>query len=226
MKKVIISLIILMAALILLVVGLEQLAISNAKKNSSTSTEQRDLMTEVDVAEEDNPVATIKLSGYDEMKFELFPMQAPQTVYNFITLANSGFYNGLTMHRLEKDFVIQGGDPKGDGTGGPGYGITGEFPANGYTTNLTHKKGSIAMARSQDVDSAGSQFYISLADNQSLDANYAVFGYITDGEDVVDQINEDAVEGESAPKDTIKIESIKVDTKGINYPEAKHVSEE
>ncbi len=223
MKKLIIGLIILMLGLICLVAVLAK-GSADTTTDSTASTEAKDLKTEVDVPEDKNPIATVKLSGYDEMKFELFPMQAPQTVYNFITLANSGFYDGLIMHRLEKDFVIQGGDPDGDGTGGPGYGITGEFPSNGYTTNLTHKKGSIAMARSTDVNSAGSQFYISLAENQSLDENYAVFGYITDGSEVVDQINDDAIDGESEPKKEIKIESIKVNTKGIDYPEAEHVS--
>ncbi len=221
MKKMIISLVIILVTLIALVIVLVSASSTASKDNSKVKT--KDLMTKVDVAEDKNPVATIKLSGYDEMKFELFPMQAPQTVYNFISLANSGFYDGLTMHRLEKDFVIQGGDPDGDGSGGPGYAITGEFPANGYETGLTHKEGSIAMARSQEMDSAGSQFYISLANNQALDENYAVFGYITKGEDVVKQINKDAVEGESTPANKIKIESVKVDTKGIDYPKAEHV---
>ncbi len=222
MKKVILGLVLLMCALIGYVVyaSNKQVAESNAE------VETKDLMTEVDVPEDQNPVATVKLSGYDEMKFELYPMQAPQSVYNFIDLANQGFYDGLTMHRLEKDFVIQGGDPDGTGTGGPGYSITGEFPSNGYETGLTHKKGSIAMARSQAYDSAGSQFYISLADISELDENYAVFGYIIEGEDVIDQINSDAVEGQSTPSETITIESVTVDTKGIDYPTATKVTEE
>lgn len=216
MKKIIIGLIILMIALITWVV------VDNNNNNTSQTpkVEKKELMTKVDVPEGKNPTAKIKLSGYDEMTFELFPMQAPQSVYNFISLADNGFYDGLTMHRLEKDFVIQGGDPDGNGSGGPGYSITGEFKDNGYDTGLTHKKGSLAWARSQENDSAGSQFYISLKDiSDSLDEKYAVFGYIIDGEDVVDQINEDAVSGQSEPKEPITIESVKIDKKGIDYPE-------
>ncbi len=226
MKKVIIGLIIVMVGLIALVVyQSNNQSTTDATTDTTEEVEQKDLMTEVDVPEDKNPTATIKLSGYDEMTFELFPMQAPQSVYNFITLANEGFYDGLTMHRLEKDFVIQGGDPDGTGTGGPGYSITGEFPSNGYTTNLTHEKGSIAWARSGQPDSAGSQFYISLADISQLDEDYAVFGYIIEGEDVIDEINEDAVEGQSQPAKTITIESVTIDSKGIDYPEATKIEE-
>lgn len=174
---------------------------------------------------QDNPEATIILTSGDqefEMVFELYPDKAPETVNNFISLANSGFYNGLTMHRLDPNFVIQGGDPNGDGTGGPGYSITGEFKNNGFDDNdLSHETGVISMARSALPNSAGSQFFIMLEDNQaSCDGKYAAFGKIIKGEENLEKIKALPVkEGTETPETTIKIKSINVDTKGVSYKE-------
>jgi peptidyl-prolyl cis-trans isomerase B (cyclophilin B) len=167
---------------------------------------------------EENPVATIVVKDYGTMTFELYPNDAPQTVYNFIELANSGFYNGLTFHRLIEDFVVQGGDPDGTGTGGPGYTIEGEFPSNGVANPHQHEVGTLAMARSQDPDSAGSQFYIVTGEEgASLSDDYTAFGMITSGQDVLTALNTAPVDGET-PTEPIVIESVTVDTKGVDYP--------
>lgn len=170
--------------------------------------------------ETNNPIATIEVDGYGTMKFELFP-DVTQTTNNFINLANSGFYNGLTFHRLVKDFMIQGGDPAGDGTGGPGYSIKGEFNKNGIVNEHKHEIGAIAMARSSDPNSAGSQFYIVTGnDAKSLEGSYAVFGKLIEGKDVLDKLNNAPVDNQTELlTPPIKITSIVVDTKGVNYPE-------
>ena len=130
----------------------------------------------------------IELEGSPVMAFELYPDVAPKSVENFVKLAESGFYNGLTFHRIVPGFVIQGGDPLGNGTGGPGWHIPGEFAANGFKNDLKHERGVISWARAQDPNSAGSQFFIMVDDAPYLDGNYAAFGRLTDGIDVVDQI--------------------------------------
>ncbi len=224
MKKVIIALIVLMLGLIGSVVYMNSKSTPETNSTTNNKVEEKKIETKVDVPEEKNPIATIDVEGYGKMTFELFPMQAPQSVYNFIDLANQGFYDGLTFHRIQKDFVVQGGDPDGTGAGGPGYSIIGEFDNNGYKTGLTHKKGSIAMARAQDYDSAGSQFYINTVENSSLDGDYAVFGYMKSGEDVLDKLNTVKVtDGTTTPAKDIVIKSIKVDTKGIDYPTADKI---
>ena len=137
----------------------------------------------------DNPAAKIVIKDYGTITVELRYDKAPDTVKNFIFLANSGFYNGLIFHRVIKDFMIQGGDPDGNGTGGPDYSIKGEFANNGFVTNdLAHTRGAIAMARSKAYDSAGSQFFICQTECSWLDGDYAVFGYVTDGIEIVDEI--------------------------------------
>ncbi len=172
------------------------------------------------VDEDKLPVATIDIDGIDEMKFKLFPNEAPESVYNFIDLANSGFYDNLKIHRLVKDFVAQGGDPKGDGTGGPDYAIKGEFSSNGVLNEHKNKKGSLSWARSGDKDSAGSQFYINLNDNTSLDGDYAAFGQIISGEKGLEQLNNLKVDAKTEkPSKELVIKKITVDTKGIKYPE-------
>jgi peptidyl-prolyl cis-trans isomerase B (cyclophilin B) len=131
-------------------------------------------------------ILTIKDLG--DIQVELDYKNAPNTCANFVALVNQGFYNGLTFHRIIKGFMIQGGDPDGRGTGGPGYGIKGEFRANGFANALSHKRGVISMARSSDPDSAGSQFFICDKDDGFLDGNYAAFGHVVSGMDVVDKI--------------------------------------
>jgi len=132
--------------------------------------------------------ATITIEDGSTIVLELYPDLAPQTVSNFVYLANLGFYDGLKFHRIMKDFMIQGGDPDGAGTGGPGYAIKGEFKANGFTNDLKHQRGVLSIARRNDFNSAGSQFFIMHADNFSLDGLYAAFGRVTSGMDVVDRI--------------------------------------
>ena len=135
-----------------------------------------------------NPIVTIQMKDGGVMKAELYPEIAPITVQNFIDLASKGFYNGLIFHRVIPGFMIQGGDPEGTGMGGPGYTIKGEFTANGFTNNLKHTRGVLSMARAMDPDSAGSQFFIMHEDYPSLDGQYAAFGKLIEGIEVVDKI--------------------------------------
>ena len=137
---------------------------------------------------EKNPIVTIEMNNGDVMKAELYPEVAPNTVNNFISLVNRGYYDGIIFHRVIKGFMIQGGDPNGDGTGGSDETIKGEFSANNVDNILKHTRGAISMARSQDYDSASSQFFIVHQTYPSLDGQYAVFGYVYEGMDVVDQI--------------------------------------
>lgn len=137
--------------------------------------------------------ADIDIKDYGTITVKLDPVNAPITCTNFVKLANDKFYDGLTFHRIMEDFMMQGGDPLGNGTGGSNETIKGEFSSNGYTNNLSHTRGAISMARSNDPDSASSQFFIVHKDSTFLDGNYAVFGYVTEGIDVVDMVCEDAV---------------------------------
>lgn len=137
-----------------------------------------------------NPIVTFTMENGDSFKAELYPDIAPKTVENFISLIQKNFYDGLTFHRIIKGFMIQGGDPDGNGTGGPGYSIPGEFSSNGFENNLKHTKGVLSMARSADPDSAGSQFFIMHENAPHLDGSYAAFGKVTEGQDVVDAIAE------------------------------------
>ena len=136
--------------------------------------------------------AEIEIEGYGTVSLELDGDSAPITVQNFMDLAGSGFYDGLTFHRIIDGFMIQGGDPNGDGTGGSGKNIPGEFSANGYENNISHKKGVISMARAQDPDSASSQFFIMVEEAPYLDGQYAAFGHVTEGQEIVDKIAADA----------------------------------
>lgn len=169
------------------------------------------------------PIATIKVKDYGTIEAELYPHLAPNTVNNFIELANNKFYDGLIFHRVAKDFVIQGGDPEGSGTGGPGYSIKGEFADNGFKNDIKHEKGVLSMARSQQPDSAGSQFFIVTKDAKNLDKKYAAFGKVIKGMDVVDKINNVPVDSKEKPKKNIVIESIRVDTKGVEYKPAEKI---
>lgn len=163
------------------------------------------------------PVATITIKDYGVIEAELYPHIAPNTVYNFISLSNKGFYDGLKIHRIVKDFVIQGGDPEGTGAGGPGYTINGEFTSNGFENNLKHTTGVLSMARTDDKNSAGSQFFIMTNDSSQLDGAYASFGKVIKGLDIVKKI-EASETTQELPKTPIIIESINVDTMGVKYP--------
>ncbi|WP_415349460.1 peptidylprolyl isomerase [Clostridium perfringens] len=175
------------------------------------------------IPEDKLPVATIEVKNFGTIEAELYPNKAPNTVDNFISLANSGFYDGLTIHRIVKGFVLQGGDPKGTGTGGPGYMIKGEISSNGVENDIKHEEGILSMARSQNPDSAGSQFFIVTKEAPHLDGQYAAFGKVTKGLDVVHEIEKVSVGANDKPVEDVVIESIKVDTKGIEYKEPEKV---
>ena len=167
-----------------------------------------------------NPVVTIVMDNGKIMKVELFPEKAPNTVNNFISLAKSGFYDGLIFHRVISGFMIQGGDPKGVGTGGPGYQIRGEFKLNGFSANdIKHERGVISMARAMDPNSAGSQFFIMHRNASHLDGQYAAFGKVVEGIEVVDEIAATPVDWHDKPKTPQIIKQMTVETFGVNYPE-------
>ena len=168
-----------------------------------------------------NPEFTITMENGAVMKGELYPDIAPQSVYNFIHLANQGFYDGVIFHRVISGFMIQGGDPTGTGAGGPGYCIKGEFFMNGVDNKLKHKRGVLSMARASNPNSAGSQFFLMHQDSPHLDKNYAAFGKLTEGLEVVDAIASVKVDMNDRPLTPQKIASIRVDTKGVDYPEPK-----
>lgn len=166
-----------------------------------------------------HPTFIITMEDGRQMKGELYPEIAPQSVGNFIALANSGFYDGLIFHRVIPGFMIQGGDPKGTGMGGPGYCIKGEFLMNGVKNTLSHKRGVLSMARAGHPNSAGSQFFIMHADAKHLNNQYAAFGKVTEGMDVVDQIASVKTDYNDRPQTEQKIKTVTVDTFGVEYPE-------
>ena len=173
----------------------------------------------------ENPIVTMEISDYGTIKIELYPKYAPNTVANFVNLVESGFYNDNTFHRLVPGFVLQGGDPDGDGTGGPGYTIKGEFSENGYVKNtLKHDKGVVSMARTNMPNSAGSQFFIVLDDTKSihasLDNKYAAFGKVIEGMDIIENIEKNATVKDNQTgklKKNITIKNATVDTFGKEY---------
>lgn len=167
-----------------------------------------------------NPIVTINMKGGDVIKLELYPEIAPNTVNNFISLVKKGYYDGVIFHRVIEGFMIQGGDPKGVGTGGPGYTIKGEFSKNGFTkNNLKHARGVISMARTMMPNSAGSQFFIMHQNSPHLDGQYAAFGKVTEGIEVVDKIA--SVETDYSDKPVVPqvMERVTVETFGVEYPE-------
>lgn len=166
-----------------------------------------------------NPIVTFNINGFGTVQAELYPEIAPNTVNNFISLVNKGFYNGLTFHRIISGFMIQGGDPEGRGTGGPGYSIKGEFSSNGFSNSLKHTAGVLSMARSMMPDSAGSQFFIMHKDAPHLDGQYAAFGKVINGIELIDKIANVKTDWNDAPLDKVIIDSVTVDTKGVSYPE-------
>ncbi|MCM1533166.1 MAG: peptidylprolyl isomerase [Corallococcus sp.] len=166
-----------------------------------------------------NPLATLTMNNGKQIVIELYPKIAPNTVNNFISLANKGFYDGLIFHRVIKGFMIQGGCPKGLGTGGPGYTIKGEFSQNGVKNDLKHERGVISMARAMNPDSAGSQFFIMHRDAPHLDGAYAAFGKVTNGMEVVDEIADEYTDYSDRPFEKQQIKSVRVETFGEVYPE-------
>ncbi len=175
----------------------------------------------------ENPVVAMEIEGYGSIVMELCPDIAPNTVNNFISLVKSGFYDNNTFHRLMPGFVLQGGDPTGTGTGGPGYSIKGEFSENGFTNDLKHEKGILSMARANDPDSAGSQFFIMLDKSDFLDGKYAAFGKVIDGMDIIETIEKNEVVADSQSgklRKNLVLKKALVDLKGKEYPEVEKVN--
>ena len=166
-----------------------------------------------------NPVVTITMANGDVMKAELYPEVAPITVNNFISLIKKNFYDGLAFHRIIPGFMIQGGDPEGIGIGGPGYSIKGEFTMNGVPNDLAHTEGVLSMARAMDPNSAGSQFFIMHKTSPHLDGQYAAFGKVIEGLEVVDKIAQTPTNFQDAPLEPVVIATMTVDTFGVDYPE-------
>ncbi len=166
-----------------------------------------------------NPVATIEMENGNIIKLELYPDTAPNTVRNFISLAASGFYDGLIFHRVIPGFMIQGGDPEGSGMGGPGYSIKGEFSGNGFDNHLKHDRGVISMARSARPDSAGSQFFIMVEQAPHLDGQYAAFGRVIEGMEEADRIVGAKKDYSDRPREDQRMSKVTVDTFGTDYGE-------
>ena len=166
-----------------------------------------------------NPIVTIEMESGDIMKAELYPEIAPNTVNNFISLVKSGFYDGVIFHRVIPGFMIQGGDPKGTGVGGPGYSIKGEFTSNGFKNELKHTRGVLSMARTMAPNSAGSQFFVMHEDSPHLDGQYAAFGKLIEGEDVVDKICLVRTDYNDKPRIPQVMKKVTVETFGVDYPE-------
>ncbi|EES92462.1 peptidylprolyl isomerase [Clostridium botulinum C] len=170
-----------------------------------------------------NPVVTIKMQNGDIMKAELYPEIAPNTVNNFISLINKGFYDGVIFHRVIPGFMIQGGDPDGTGMGGPGYSIKGEFTSNGFKNDLKHTRGVLSMARAMSPDSAGSQFFIMVADAPHLDNQYASFGKVIEGMEVADKIVSQKTDYSDRPYEDQVMEKVTVNTFGVEYTEPEEI---
>lgn len=166
-----------------------------------------------------NPIVTIKMENGDIIKAELYPEIAPNTVKNFVSLVKKGYYDGLIFHRVIENFMIQGGCPDGTGMGGPGYSIKGEFDYNGFKNDLKHTEGVLSMARAMHPDSAGSQFFIMHKNSPHLDGQYAAFGKVIEGMDIVNKIAECNTDYNDRPLETQKMASVTVDTFGEEYGE-------
>ena len=210
MKK---PIVLLLAALMLLSLACAKGSKAPAAASNTTATKED---TNVDKS---HPIATLTMKDGGVIQLELYPEVAPQSVKNFISLANAGFYDGLIFHRVIPGFMIQGGDPNGKGTGGPGYSIKGEFKANGVENNISHERGVLSMARAQAYDSAGSQFFIMHQDYPSLDGLYAAFGRAISGMDVVDKIANTTTDSKDKPYKDQVMATVRVETWGVEYGE-------
>ena len=224
------------AIALILVILIIALLVTNKKENKTTSKEDMlNINYEIEGNEmnlekynTENPVVAMYIEGYGSIVIELYPDIAENTVNNFISLVKSGFYDNNTFHRLVPGFVLQGGDPNGQGSGGPGYHIKGEFAANGYENNLKHEEKVVSMARSSSYDSAGSQFFIMLGEASYLDGNYAAFGKVIDGWENIERIaSQETVSNSQTGKLTtnLTIKKAVVDLKGKTYKEVEKVTE-
>lgn len=189
--------------------------------SSDSSEEKNSTNSEGSYADnvKENPIVTITMSDDEKIVIELQPKVAPNTVANFISLVEKGFYDGLIFHRVIPGFMIQGGDPNGDGYGGPDYSIKGEFTNNGFENNLKHERGIISMARSSDPNSAGSQFFIMVDKSSNLDGDYAAFGKVIEGMEIVDKIVSVPRNNADKPLKNQTMKKVEVDTKGFDYPD-------
>ena len=170
-----------------------------------------------------NPIVTFEMADGKTFKAELYPAAAPNTVNNFLSLVRKGFYDGVIFHRVIAGFMIQGGDPQGVGTGGPGYHIKGEFSGNGVNNPLKHLRGVLSMARAQHPDSAGSQFFVMHADADYLDGQYAAFGKVVEGMDVVDAIAQTPTDFRDKPLKEQRMKKVSAETFGVEYPEPERI---
>lgn len=191
-------------------------ATGNEKSNTGTTSQTKQPAARGEKSKK-NPIVTIVMEDGQKITVELYPSIAPNTVRNFVSLVKKGFYNGLIFHRVIPGFMIQGGDPSGDGSGGPGYSIKGEFSSNGFANDLKHTRGVISMARTSVPDSAGSQFFIMVNDTPSLDGQYAAFGKVLSGMDEVDKIVSVERDAADKPLTAQKMKKVTVDTFGVNY---------
>ncbi|WP_256758584.1 peptidylprolyl isomerase [Cohnella sp. WQ 127256] len=191
---------------------------NNGAASTPTPSEEASPMKDVDTSG-DNPIVTIEMDNGSIIKVELYPKVAPNTVNNFISLVKKGFYDGTIFHRIIPGFMIQGGDPEGTGMGDPGYSIAGEFTQNGFENNLKHTPGVLSMARAQSPDSAGSQFFLMVADSPHLDGAYAAFGKVTEGMDAVNEIVKLPRNKSDRPDTPPVMKKVTVDTRGVDAPE-------
>ena len=203
--------------------------VNDVKEENILKIDNNDTTHEVEINNEKNPIVEMEFQNYGKVYIELYPDVAPNTVANFIYLVHKGFYDNNTSHRLIEGFVLQGGDPTGTGTGGPGYNIKGEFTYNNFKNDLKHTEKVVSMARSQAYDSAGSQFFIMLGEATHLDNQYAAFGKVVDGWDVVERIvaeNKDNVSDDNGTlKNNLVISSAKVDLNGYKEAGVKIIKE-
>lgn len=170
-----------------------------------------------------NPIVTFEMENGKTFRAELYPEVAPNTVNNFISLIKKGFYDGVIFHRVIAGFMIQGGDPQGTGTGGPGYCIKGEFSGNGFKNDLRHERGVLSMARTMMPNSAGSQFFVMHKDSPHLDGQYAAFGKVTEGIETVDEIATTPKSFGDRPIQPQRMKKVTVDTFGVEYPEPQRI---
>ena len=206
-------------------IGYDQVAVQylSGRINYCSGGKSPQLKRRKTMAEKKNPVITIEMTNGDIIKAELYPDVAPNTVNNFLSLVNKGFYNGLIFHRVIKGFMIQGGCPDGNGMGGPGYAIKGEFAQNGFQNDLAHDPGVLSMARAMHPDSAGSQFFIMHEKSPHLDGAYAAFGKITEGMDIVNKIAETATDYSDRPLEEQRMKKVTVELFGETYDEPETV---
>lgn len=192
---------------------------TEGEQSGDKAVKESDEKTDYSSDVKENPIVTITMNNDEKIVIELEPTIAPNTVANFVSLVEDGFYDGLIFHRVIPGFMIQGGDPSGNGSGGPEYAIEGEFSNNGFENNLKHERGVISMARTQDPNSAGSQFFIMVEESSQLDGEYAAFGKVIEGMETVDAIVAAERDGADKPLEDQQMKKVEVDTKGFDYPD-------